>query len=104
MPPLGGWDHKENNNNEALKDNEPVYGIADAIQHVSARPRWGSRLRFQPPRSPLISNDPPADDTDLYAFVSPDKPDTVTIIVNIWPFEEPAGGPNYFTLWRRCAL
>src|SRR4051812_33133716 len=46
-----GWDHKENNNNEALKDDEPVYGIADAIQHVGTRPRWGSRLRLQPPRS-----------------------------------------------------
>ena len=32
--------------------------------------------------APLISHDPPADNTDLYAFVSPDKPDTVTIIAN----------------------
>src|SRR5436190_5171548 len=47
--------------------------------------------------APLISQDPPADATDLYAFVSPDKPDTVTIISNWYPFEEPVGGPNYFT-------
>ncbi len=46
--------------------------------------------------APMISNDPVADNTDLYAFVSPDKPDTVTFIVNTWPFEEPSGGPNYF--------
>src|SRR5690349_13112008 len=46
--------------------------------------------------APLISNDAPADNTDLYAFVSPDKPDTVTVIASFWPFEEPAGGPNYF--------
>ena len=39
--------------------------------------------------------DPVADNTDLYAFVSPDKPDTVTIIGNWIPFEEPAGGPNF---------
>ena len=37
-----------------------------------------------------------ADNTDLYAFVSPDKPDTVTFVINTWPFEEPSGGPNYF--------
>lgn len=46
--------------------------------------------------APLISNDPQADATDLYAFTSPDKPDTVTIIANYFPFEEPVGGPNYF--------
>lgn len=45
--------------------------------------------------APLISMDPVADNTDLYAFVSPDKPDTVTIIGNWIPFEEPAGGPNF---------
>ncbi|HEX9989814.1 MAG TPA: DUF4331 domain-containing protein [Chloroflexia bacterium] len=46
--------------------------------------------------APLISNDPIADGTDLYAFVSPDKPDTVTIITGWYPFEEPVGGPNYY--------
>lgn len=45
--------------------------------------------------APLISRDPAADNTDLYAFVSPDKPDTVTIIANYIPLEEPAGGPNF---------
>ena len=45
--------------------------------------------------APLISNDPQADTTDVYAFVSPDRPDTVTLIVNWIPFEEPAGGPNF---------
>ncbi len=46
--------------------------------------------------APLISKDPEADNTDLYAFVSPDKPDTVTIIANYIPLEEPAGGPNFY--------
>ena len=45
--------------------------------------------------APLISNDPTADNTDLYAFVSPDAPNTVTIIANYIPLEEPAGGPNF---------
>jgi hypothetical protein len=47
--------------------------------------------------APLISNDPQADNTDVYAFVSPDKPDTVTIIANYIPVEEPAGGPNFYS-------
>ncbi len=47
--------------------------------------------------APKISKDPVADNTDLYAFVSPDKPDTVTMIANYIPLEEPAGGPNFHT-------
>ena len=46
--------------------------------------------------APLISDDPAADNTDTYAFVSPDKPNTVTIIANYYPFQDPAGGPNYY--------
>ncbi len=46
--------------------------------------------------APEISKDPVADNTDTYAFVSPDKPDTVTIISNYIPLEDPAGGPNFF--------
>ncbi|MBO6574315.1 MAG: DUF4331 family protein [Rhodothermales bacterium] len=47
--------------------------------------------------APLIANDPLADNTDLYAFVSPDNPETVTIIANYIPLELPEGGPNYNT-------
>jgi hypothetical protein len=46
--------------------------------------------------APEISKDPVADNTDTYAFVSPDKPDMVTIITNYIPLENPAGGPNFF--------
>ncbi len=45
--------------------------------------------------APLISSDPQADNTDLYAFVSPDNSRTVTIVANYIPLEEPAGGPNF---------
>ena len=45
--------------------------------------------------APLISQDPMADNTDLYAFRSPDRPDTVTIIANYIPLEPPASGPNF---------
>ena len=45
--------------------------------------------------APLISEDPGADNTDVYAFRSPERPDTVTIVANYIPLEEPAGGPNF---------
>lgn len=46
--------------------------------------------------APQISKDPVADSTDVYAFVSPDAPDTVTLISNYVPLEPPDGGPNFF--------
>ena len=46
--------------------------------------------------APEISKDPVADSSDLYAFVSPDKPDTVTLIANYVPMQLPASGPNFF--------
>ncbi len=47
--------------------------------------------------APLISEDPTADNTDLYAFRSPDKPSTFTVVSNWIPGEDPAAGPNYYT-------
>jgi hypothetical protein len=46
--------------------------------------------------APLIAGDPAADNTDLYAFVSPDDPNSLTVIANYVPLEDPAGGPNFF--------
>jgi len=46
--------------------------------------------------APESSKDPVADNTDVYVFVSPDRPDTVTIITNYIPFENPAGGPTFY--------
>ena len=46
--------------------------------------------------APLIAGDPPVDNTDVYAFVSPDRPDTVTLVANWYPFQEPNGGPNFY--------
>lgn len=54
---------------------------------------WASSHR----EAPLIANDPLADNTDLYAFRSPDNPNTITIIANFIPAELPYGGPNYNT-------
>jgi hypothetical protein len=46
--------------------------------------------------APLVAADPQVDATDLYAFRSPDRPGTVTFVSNWIPFEEPAGGPNFY--------
>ena len=54
---------------------------------------WASSHR----EAPLISNDPLADNVDLYAFRSPDDPNTVTIIATYVPMQLPHGGPNYYS-------
>jgi len=46
--------------------------------------------------APAIAKDPVADSTDLYAFVSPDAPGSVTLIANYIPLEGPDAGPNFF--------
>ncbi|EAP98943.1 hypothetical protein JNB_02205 [Janibacter sp. HTCC2649] len=46
--------------------------------------------------APEVSKDPVADNTDVYAFVSPDAPDTVTLVANFIPFQNPQGGPNFY--------
>jgi putative cell wall-binding protein len=46
--------------------------------------------------APLIAGLPQYDNTDVYAFTSPDKTDTVTLIGDWIPFEEPNGGPNFY--------
>jgi hypothetical protein len=46
--------------------------------------------------APEVSKDPVVDNTDTYAFVSPDSPGTVTLITNYIPAEVPAGGPTFY--------
>jgi hypothetical protein len=46
--------------------------------------------------APLISQDIYADNTDVYAFVSPASPDKVTLISNFIPLQLPPGGPNFW--------
>src|ERR1700741_4714532 len=47
--------------------------------------------------APMIADDPYADNTDLYAFRSPDNPDKIVIIADYIPAEMPQGGPNYYS-------
>jgi len=56
---------------------------------------WSAAYASSHREAPLISNDPLADNTDLYAFRSPDNPNTITIIANYIPFQLPEGGPNW---------
>ncbi|HVD68766.1 MAG TPA: DUF4331 family protein, partial [Actinomycetota bacterium] len=46
--------------------------------------------------APLTSADPQIDNTDLYAFRSPDRPKSISFVSSWIPFEEPAGGPNFY--------
>jgi Domain of unknown function (DUF4331) len=46
--------------------------------------------------APLVAADPAVDNTDVYAFVSPERPGYLTFVANWIPFEEPNGGPNFY--------
>src|SRR3954449_12271452 len=52
--------------------------------------------------APLTSIDPTGDDTDLYAFTANDAPNALTVVANWIPFEDPAGGPNFYRLDDRA--
>ena len=67
-------------------------GVAAVLALAMLVPAGASSHR----EAPGITDDPLVDNTDVYAFVSPDDPDTVTLISNWIPFEVPAGGPNFY--------
>jgi hypothetical protein len=52
--------------------------------------------------APLTAIDPTGDDTDLYAFTANDAPGALTMVANWIPFEDPAGGPNFYRLDDRA--
>ena len=72
--------------------------LAAAVRAPEPAPATASSHR----EAPLIAEDPSADVTDLYAFRSPDRPDTVTILANWIPAEDPAAGPNWYTFSPRA--
>lgn len=59
------------------------FGLRDSIVASSHR------------EAPIISADPLADNTDLYAFRNPHDTNLVTIVADYIPLEPPEGGPNY---------
>jgi hypothetical protein len=58
----------------------------------------GASIASSHREAPITSAEPQIDQTDLYAFVAPDRPNKVTFVSSWIPFEEPAGGPNFY-LW-----
>jgi hypothetical protein len=70
----------------------PAIGLTGALSAAMLGAVSASSHR----EAPLSSQDPVGDLTDVYAFVSPDRPDTVTLLANVIPFESPAGGPNFY--------
>lgn len=71
----------------------PFWGASMLLLALAIGPQ--ALLASSHREAPMIANDPLADNTDLYAFRSPDDPNTVTIIANYIPAELPYGGPNY---------
>jgi hypothetical protein len=69
-------------------------GLTAAGSAVLLGPATGSASSHR--EAPLTAANPLVDNTDVYAFVSPDKPDTATLIANWTPFQVPAGGPNFY--------
>lgn len=65
-----------------------------AVVAVGLAPPFGGASSHR--EAPSISQDPSADNTDVYAFRSPDAPNTATLVANYVPFQEPAGGPNFY--------
>lgn len=73
-----------------------VLTVAATVAGGSALLGPGTSSASSHREAPYVSTDPAIDNTDVYAFVSPDKPDTTTLIANWAPFSEPGGGPTFF--------
>ena len=73
-----------------------VYGVAvlAALAAVAIAVAVGAGSSHR--EAPLSSQDPTGDDTDLYAFTAKDAPGALTVVANWIPFEDPAGGPNFY--------
>ncbi|MCU1503713.1 MAG: hypothetical protein JWM12_3067 [Ilumatobacteraceae bacterium] len=72
-------------------------GIALIAGAFAAQPGSSTVTASSHREAPLIAGDPRADNTDVYAFTSPDDASSVTLISDWIPFEEPNGGPNFYT-------
>src|SRR4051795_1746321 len=75
-----------------------VHGLAVALLAALAAGAIAVAIGFGSSHreAPLTSIDPTGDDTDVYAFTAPDAPSALTVVANWIPFEDPAGGPNFY--------
>lgn len=69
--------------------------LAGGLTAALLGPTFGNASSHR--EAPLTATDPQVDNTDLYAFTSPDDSSKVTLVSNWLPFQEPAGGPNFYT-------
>src|ERR671930_843023 len=69
-----------------------IFAAVIAAAAIAVALSFGSSHR----EAPLTALDPTADDTDIYAFVAPDATNALTVVANWIPFEDPAGGPNFY--------
>ncbi len=81
-----------------MKQNKLVVGASIAMLFAAGvfQPAASATQASSHREAPLISNDAQADTTDVYAFVSPDRQDSVTLVGSWIPLESPEGGPNYY--------
>jgi hypothetical protein len=68
------------------------FAVIFAAAAIAVSMSFGSSHR----EAPLTALDPTADDTDIYAFTAPDATNSLTVAANWIPFEDPAGGPNFY--------
>jgi len=68
------------------------FAVILAAAAIAVSMSFGSSHR----EAPLSALDPTADDTDIYAFTAPDAPNALTVASDWIPFEDPAGGPNFY--------
>lgn len=74
------------------KSKSPAIALTLAALTVALQPAMAASHR----EAPITALDHKADITDWFAFVSPERPDRVVMILNVDPFLEPSNGPNYF--------
>ena len=77
-----------------IKPWKPLIGVAAALVVAGASVLTVAGSSHND--APLIVEDPTANNTDVYAFVSPDRPDYVTLISNYIPMEAPGNGPTHY--------
>ena len=74
--------------------------LSRAVLAVLAGAAFGTALASSHREAPFITTHPKVDGTDFYMFNSyePGRTGYVTLIANYQPFENPQGGPNYYTM------
>ena len=83
------------NVNKFLIKSSIVMALIGAIGYFGVETRFLEASSHR--EAPMLIGDPLADNTDLYAFRSPDNPNTVTVIANYIGAEIPSHGPNYIS-------